>query len=180
MRWATSRHHHLRTLLGILAACSRNGPEIPTQLESLVSHRFMATLSHGRTRFDPAKVLVHSAFVDVATLQLEWNERMTELFNKTPAQQGDENLLQYWSQQVERIKRAINHGFFAEISGVSIENLHIVLSGDNPPNLPLPLNEGLDEDNNDDEAYLADIENILSEAMHADMIRETGIDVQED
>ncbi|PLW53985.1 hypothetical protein PCANC_06838 [Puccinia coronata f. sp. avenae] len=181
MRWATGRHHHLHTLLGTLATFPRNSPEIPDQLEALVGHSFMANLPNQPEQFNPAIVLVHSAFIDIATLQLEWNDRMTKLLDKTPSQQGDEDLLIYWSQQVKQIKRAIDHGFFTEIPGVSIDNLHIILSGGDPPNLPLPLNEGSDDDNDDDEAHLADIENILSETMRADiMICNTGNDNQED
>ncbi|EFP90354.2 uncharacterized protein PGTG_16114 [Puccinia graminis f. sp. tritici CRL 75-36-700-3] len=207
MRWATEQHLQFLKLIEDLFAVSDNqanpsatlnhrhplsapnqsnplptpnhpNPEAtPRTLHSLLTHPSLATNQTNAAKINSAAIILHSAFISICSLQLDWNDKILDVFQRTTSQVGDNELLTKWHQQVKRIKTALAYGVLSGIPGDMDVRLKIVMNGGTINTLPLPVEDDTNEDDASEEAYHADVENILSETMLVDLAQDTGTNV---
>ncbi|OAV87083.1 hypothetical protein PTTG_29580 [Puccinia triticina 1-1 BBBD Race 1] len=178
-RWAVQHHSHLLSLLTLLVHYQDEYDQqtepvpIPPPLVPLVNHFLLQSNEFDIYNICAVELLIHQAYVEVCTLQLDWNDKLIKVFQRTMSQDGDENLLSTWNKQVLRIKHAITNNLLSGIPG-DCADLVPFMNQNNHLDLLLPLNEnGPDEDDNEQE-YFENMEHILSETMRADLFHEAA------
>ncbi|WAR61378.1 hypothetical protein PtB15_12B63 [Puccinia triticina] len=178
-RWAVQHHSHLLSLLTLLVHYQDEYDQqtepvpIPPPLVPLVNHFLLQSNEFDIYNICAVELLIHQAYVEVCTLQLDWNDKLIKVFQRTMSQDGDKNLLSTWNKQVLRIKHAITNNLLSGIPG-DCADLVPFMNQNNHLDLLLPLNEnGPDEDDNEQE-YFENMEHILSETMRANLFHEAA------
>ncbi|PLW38044.1 hypothetical protein PCANC_14574 [Puccinia coronata f. sp. avenae] len=177
MRWAT--HYHTQHV-ALLAALNDHitDPDrpanIPPLLDSLVNHPFLVNHRSLDNKLKSCEVIVHAETIHLCTLQLDWNRDMHKVVADTPAQTDDETILELWNVQINRIKLSLAYGFLSGIPGDLTSNQIHVLNGGAVEDVPFE-DEDPEEEDKDEETYLANIEDILAETMRADLEQENGV-----
>ncbi|WAR58146.1 hypothetical protein PtB15_5B378 [Puccinia triticina] len=145
---------------------------IPAELDHFMHHPTLEGQS-ARYKISSVATILHMAYSETCTLQVEWNDQLLEAFQKTTAHFNDSNLLALWNQQLSRIRYAIDCGFLTEIPGDLHEVLVMMMNGQQViTEGQLPHNEDADEEDESEQQYLEDIENILAKTMLADLEQE--------
>ncbi|OAV87019.1 hypothetical protein PTTG_29615 [Puccinia triticina 1-1 BBBD Race 1] len=178
-RWAVEHHSCLLSLLTLLVHYQDKYEQqtepvpIPPPLVPFVNHFLLESNKFDIYNICAVELLIHQAYVEVCTLQLDWNDKLIKVFQRTMSQDGDENLLSTWNKQVLRIKHAITNNLLSGIPGDCADLVPFMNQNDHL-DLPLPLDEnGPDEDDNKQE-YFENMEHILSETMHTDLFHEAA------
>jgi hypothetical protein len=81
-----------------------NSPEpgvIPPTLVAIFSHSVMDSLPTQAFKIGVVAQVLQTSYQETCDLQLEWNEKLLEVFQKTPPQYGDDFLLGTWNQQLQ-------------------------------------------------------------------------------
>jgi hypothetical protein len=178
MRWATQNHHRLISLINdardYMESQEGNSPEpgvIPPTLDAIFSHSVMDSLPTQAFKIGVVAQVLQTSYQETCDLQLEWNDKLLEVFEKTPPQYGDDFLLGTWNQQLQRIKCAINYQCLTQIPGRMTRMLSQIMNGHYQILPNVPEGDDGDDDNDDEEQYLADLEHILSESLRTDLER---------
>ncbi|WAR55688.1 hypothetical protein PtB15_6B431 [Puccinia triticina] len=178
-RWAVEHHSCLLSLLTLLVHYQDKYEQqtepvpIPPPLVPFVNHFLLESNKFDIYNICAVELLIHQAYVEVCTLQLDWNDKLIKVFQRTMSQDGDENLLSTWNKQVLRIKHAITNNLLSGIPG-NCADLVPFMNQNNHLDLPLPLDEnGPDEDDNEQE-YFENMEHILSETMRTNLFHEAA------
>ncbi|OAV98720.1 hypothetical protein PTTG_25626 [Puccinia triticina 1-1 BBBD Race 1] len=182
IRWATEHHSWILSLLTTLfdgvpfpdeSTPNQMDPLFPKILLPLLNHPLIQSIPFG-SKLEAVALVLHTRLIELTTLQLDWNKKLQDVFERTSQQSGDAELLSKWKLQVERIQKSIDCGLLMAVPGEMAVELLGVMNGDQLNTLPLPLEDDQDEDEDLEETYLADIEQIMSTTMLADLEREAG------
>ncbi|KAI7956460.1 hypothetical protein MJO28_003555 [Puccinia striiformis f. sp. tritici] len=160
MCWATSRHDAIWGTMRTMAEARHvNTTPLPQAVLPLVCHEALDSHSSMVHRVGCAGVVdvVHARLIELARLQVEWDGKIVEVFEQTPPQAGDVELLQAWELQISQITRAMRNGHLSGIPGDIHEQL---LFPNGRPRSPSPEDHESDSDthgnrhNSSDEAEL--------------------------
>ncbi|POW08653.1 hypothetical protein PSTT_07380 [Puccinia striiformis] len=118
MCWATSRHDAIWGTMRTMAEARHvNTTPLPQAVLPLVCHEALDSHSSMVHRVGCAGVVVHARLIELARLQVEWDGKIVEVFEQTPPQAGDVELLQAWELQISQITRAMRNGHLSGIPG---------------------------------------------------------------
>ncbi|KAA1118377.1 hypothetical protein PGTUg99_004865 [Puccinia graminis f. sp. tritici] len=180
MRWATQNHRRLVSLINdarvYMESREGNPPEpgvIPPTLDAIFGHLVMNSLPTQAFKIGVVAQVLQTSFQETCDLQLEWNDKLLEVFQKTSPQYGDEFLLGTWNQQLQRIKCAIDYHCLTQIPGHMNRTLSHIMNGHYQIVQIVPEGDDGDDgdDDDDEEQYLADLDHILSESLRTDLER---------
>ncbi|KAI9626550.1 hypothetical protein KEM48_010379 [Puccinia striiformis f. sp. tritici PST-130] len=153
MCWAAAQQDRLMDTLRQL--CSMQVPAegetyIPPNVEALLLHDYLSPLKTVEEKMKSAKVVIHAKLIEIWKLQIQWDEKIIDVFEQTPHQTGDDLVLQAWQQQIAAIFRAMQNGHSSGIPGDL--NYSVIYPGqDQPTGDDIVPNEEDGNDNGEDE-----------------------------
>ncbi|WAR59025.1 hypothetical protein PtB15_10B367 [Puccinia triticina] len=161
-------------------------PTVPVTLRPLLQHPYLEHPLKDSHQFSykgplahiaSAIAVIHMGLIEITSLQLDWNDKMQEVFERTQSQTGDSEIFARWNQQVKRIKRSIDLNLFSYFVEKGFDQFVRTLRYDVPDAETANLIDGDEEDTIDlEEAHIEDIEQILSTTMLADLAQEFGVE----
>lgn len=177
MRWATTHHQTLKTwLIATLQVLpDEDHDSIPKSIKFLIFHPFLAFTQTLAEKVMITKLIIHSAFIKITNIQLQWNSGILLSFQDTTTQEGDEQLLRMWKRQWASIHQSHEFGHFSGIPGDLFEGLvqdNISLPENFQSSSHLPASP---HEPHDDDDIVSDVENILSNTMLSELIQEGGV-----
>ncbi|KAI9627163.1 hypothetical protein KEM48_009993 [Puccinia striiformis f. sp. tritici PST-130] len=189
MAWAIE--HHLRLLhliTNIMEGVHTDDlipdeahPPGPGSFVPILNHTLLDSLENPADKIDAAFLVLHVALHAHLMLQLEWNEKIVHVFEKTLGPTQHAALLSDWNTQVERIQYVIDNRWLSGIPGaINFGLIALMNGGDRETEMDseeVELNPDEDDSDNEDdleEAYLEDIGRILAATLLEDLEREAG------
>ncbi|KNF01379.1 hypothetical protein PSTG_05478 [Puccinia striiformis f. sp. tritici PST-78] len=189
MAWAIE--HHLRLLhliTNIMEGVHTDDlipdeahPPGPGSFVPILNHTLLDSLENPADKIDAAFLVLHVALHAHLMLQLEWNEKIVHVFEKTLGPTQHTALLSDWNTQVERIQYVIDNRWLSGIPGaINFGLIALMNGGDRETEMDseeVELNPDEDDSDNEDdleEAYLKDIGRILAATLLEDLEREAG------
>ncbi|WAR56768.1 hypothetical protein PtB15_7B618 [Puccinia triticina] len=187
MRWASHRHNQLKTNIRLLSELSEDqqtSDDLPENLRPLVAHSYLLDDDSMSIRLQRVRVLLHSAYIEMMDLQLEWDPLISEILKNTAPQNDNGEIETSWNLQMSHIHWLHDTDYFSGIPG----DMHdLALAADKPlpdnlppplsaPNFPPPSSDPNDNEEEDDgqQDYLEQMENVLSATMFNDLIQGGG------
>ncbi|KAH9460537.1 hypothetical protein Pst134EB_008709 [Puccinia striiformis f. sp. tritici] len=155
-------------------------PPGPGSFVPILNHTLLDSLENAADKIDVAFVVLHVALHAHLMLQLEWNEKIVHVFEKTHGPTQHAALLSDWKTQVERIQYVIDNRWLSGIPGAISFGLVALMNGGDRTEMDLEeVEPDPDEDNSDneddlEEAYLEDIGRILAATLLEDLEPEAG------
>ncbi|WAQ81797.1 hypothetical protein PtA15_2A109 [Puccinia triticina] len=80
----------------------------------MLSHPFLSSHNNQSDKIKSAKVLAHSNLIAVSKLQVDWDEAIVSVLQRTAPQRDDDVL---WEQQISKITGSLRFGFLSSIPG---------------------------------------------------------------
>ncbi|OAV88853.1 hypothetical protein PTTG_10656 [Puccinia triticina 1-1 BBBD Race 1] len=140
----------------------------------MLSHPFLSSHNNQSDKIKSAKVLAHSNLIAVSKLQVDWDEAIVSVLQRTAPQRDDDVL---WEQQISKITGSLRFGFLSSIPGDIhngllshfIEETDLHIEAEN-----LNRNDGAERNPEDDSDAEGETDN---EDDHFDMIAALQIEV---
>ncbi|KAH9809099.1 hypothetical protein DFH28DRAFT_1191485 [Melampsora americana] len=124
MRWAINSHQSLSThILQLQTHMNSNEDALPINLP-LIQHPALNCLS-GPGKISAARIILNSKIVRIFNLQADWNMCIGEVVHGTPWQEGDNDLIIAWRNQIQKIQYmysnsmiSLNPGMVSILEGI--------------------------------------------------------------
>ncbi|EFP88052.2 uncharacterized protein PGTG_13856 [Puccinia graminis f. sp. tritici CRL 75-36-700-3] len=113
VRWAVIEHQRIIPLMFGLATQSEL---VKTRLRTALTHPILQTLST-EDQLDFMKAILHNHFINLSTLQLNWNKNVEHIIFNTGPYENDTELFRDWNEQVLRLSFLKQSGNLSKVSG---------------------------------------------------------------
>ncbi|KAA1138970.1 hypothetical protein PGTUg99_031965 [Puccinia graminis f. sp. tritici] len=113
VRWTICEH---KQILALMVGIRHDPDWVTPRIETILADPILDSLVD-EDQLGVIKGILHSAFVNIASLQLTWEKDVCNILNQTGPYQEDEQLKNDWNDQVTRLAFFQQSGFLSMVDG---------------------------------------------------------------